>query len=442
MKHSIFRVVSGMALFFLCSVGCSTEETPSGMSGDGPRQKLVIDSGFGTNGMVLTKINRYKDDYCRITDALVHGNGRIVITVQSYDQRAVLGYTPQGVLDSSFGNYTPDTNTAPYSPAGTNGMLPIRFEPRGITALPDGRIIVSGATKAQKYFILVLSEDGVPDASFSRPGSWADGYVIGTYIGYPGGLALLGDGGLVLGGGFGGFLAYRLQPDGTPDPGFGSGGLVEHDIGSEYDEVYRTLVQPDGKIVLAGHASDGMNFFIALLRLLPGGAVDATFGVEGIVKTYCGMGVYDIKLTEEGKILALGYNNNDSVGKNDMTLLQYDGNGSPDPGFAANGKLLPEFYGKKIIAQPEGGFLLGGAYDPAAAAMLFVRYTANGVKDASFGSGGVAAVSIPGMPDGLQECHSASLLRQNDGKLVTVSYFHDQDGNDYALLARFLMVDE
>src|SRR5262249_39979167 len=52
------------------------------------------------------------------------------------------------------------------------------------------------------------------------------------------------------------FALVRYQPDGTPDPNFGSGGIMSTDVlaghGSQANAV---AVQPDGKIVVAGLAS-------------------------------------------------------------------------------------------------------------------------------------------------------------------------------------------
>src|SRR5262249_12673809 len=72
------------------------------------------------------------------------------------------------------------------------------------------------------------------------------------------------------------FLTVRLNDDGSPDASFGGGSVVT-DFG-EGDDVARTLaVQDDGRILVAGSASDGRFDFLALARYNPDGTLDPSF---------------------------------------------------------------------------------------------------------------------------------------------------------------------
>jgi uncharacterized delta-60 repeat protein len=70
--------------------------------------------------------------------------------------------------------------------------------------------------------------------------------------------------------------AWRLQPNGDPDPSFGGDGLAT--IAFERRSAARAAaLQPDGKLVLVGYAGRRL----AVARLMRNGEPDAGFGVAG-----------------------------------------------------------------------------------------------------------------------------------------------------------------
>ena len=86
-----------------------------------------------------------------------------------------------------------------------------------------------------------------------------------------------------------GFTVVRLRADGSLDPTFGSGGIVDTPIRdpSTRDEASAIAVLGDGRILVAGTAdySYGPQLDFALARYLPNGALDPSFGSGGIVVT-------------------------------------------------------------------------------------------------------------------------------------------------------------
>ena len=75
----------------------------------------------------------------------------------------------------------------------------------------------------------------------------------------------------------------RYNPNGTPDPTFGTNGQIIHDIGN--DENFTDFdVQSNGKIVAIGTIIGNTSDF-ALLRCNSNGSPDITFGNGGIVTT-------------------------------------------------------------------------------------------------------------------------------------------------------------
>ena len=75
---------------------------------------------------------------------------------------------------------------------------------------------------------------------------------------------------------------------GDLDVSFGTGGLVDLDIGPGDEGVNAAVLAPGGEIVAAGSAAfatPNVNAQLLVVRLLADGAVDTTFGTRGIVTT-------------------------------------------------------------------------------------------------------------------------------------------------------------
>src|ERR671910_911151 len=68
------------------------------------------------------------------------------------------------------------------------------------------------------------------------------------------------------------FALARYHADGTLDTGFGGGdGLVTTPVGTGTDEANALVLQPDGKIILAGLSSNDSDNDFALARYDAGG---------------------------------------------------------------------------------------------------------------------------------------------------------------------------
>ena len=80
-----------------------------------------------------------------------------------------------------------------------------------------------------------------------------------------------------------GFASPGSAGPGALDPSFGSGGIVVTDFnGSIDDAAFAIAVQPDGKVLAAGYAfSFATNYDFALVRYLPDGSLDPSFGTNG-----------------------------------------------------------------------------------------------------------------------------------------------------------------
>ena len=81
------------------------------------------------------------------------------------------------------------------------------------------------------------------------------------------------------------FVLLRLLPNGNLDSTFGTSGQVVTDFAGALDFVAAVAIQGDGKIVAGGLAQTGAEYDFAVVRYLPNGSLDPTFGTGGKVTT-------------------------------------------------------------------------------------------------------------------------------------------------------------
>jgi uncharacterized delta-60 repeat protein len=291
-----------------------------------------------------------------------------------------------GALDSSFGD-------------GGKVETPIRgHDDTGyaVAVQPDGKIVVAGVSKASSDF-------AVSDYDMA---------------------------------------VTRYLPDGTLDPDFGSDGTVVTPVVAGDDLAYALALQPDGKIVVVGQASNGANADVAVLRYLADGSLDPAFDDDGIVITAIGPGddiAYGLALQPDGKIVVTGEASTACCGQ-DTAVLRYLDDGSLDPDFGGGSGMVlvgvgpDDSYGGAVAVQADGSIVIAGAGNLAGGDLDFAvfRLLSDGLIDASFGSGGTAITELSTADD-----RPWSLGIQPDGKIVVAGTQSD-DGNGNFALARYL----
>jgi uncharacterized delta-60 repeat protein len=100
--------------------------------------------------------------------------------------------------------------------------------------------------------------------------------------------------------------------DTDPTTGFGGGtGIVTTNVGA-FDNGFAVAVQPDNKIVVAGNADAGTGDRLALLRYNADGSPDSGFGTGGIVTRAASgpsivAGAFGVLLQPGGEIVVAGY---------------------------------------------------------------------------------------------------------------------------------------
>src|SRR2546421_11430591 len=139
-------------------------------------------------------------------------------------------------------------------------------------------------------------------------------------------------------------VAAALAP-GDFDSSFGTGGKVvqQFGIGPAQDSALEGVaLQPDGKIVVAGNASDagGQNAVLAA-RLNPNGSLDSGFGSGGKILTQSGATISAMALASDGKVV-VGGNHRDLSGHVAFFVARLNSNGSLDSSFGSGGVVFTQ----------------------------------------------------------------------------------------------------
>lgn len=309
----------------------------------------------------------------------------------------------QGVfIDSTFGN---------------NGVVVTDFngDEDGVSSLlaqPDGKIVVAGVAFKNDHNVFALARyhnDGTPDSSFSNDGKLTTN--IGQYNDAARAMLLQPDGKLVVAGGaqetYYDFAVVRYNSNGTPDPTFGDNGIVTTDIGLFYNSASDIILQPDGKLVAAGSADGNNNTDFALARYNSDGTLDSSFGNAGTKTIDIGNGDNDgceVILQPDNKIVLAGpvYHS----GNYDFALARFNTDGSLDNSFGTNGKVITDFdfyddFGRCSALQDDGKILVAGYTTDASYDynVGIARYMPDGSLDNSFGTDGTVNSGISDTTD-------------------------------------------
>lgn len=265
-----------------------------------------LDTNFGGDGLVSTDFN---DGYDIAYSVILQPDSKIIVAGKSRttinNDFALARYHPDGSLDITFSN--DGWVTTNFSSSDEEGYA--------VALQSDDKIVVAGMAYILGNYIdfalVRYNTDGSLDSSFD-----ADGWVTTDFTGdadYGRSIAIQQDGKIVVAGygGFGDFALARYNSNGSLDAAFGNAGQVTTDFGATSDFGYAVVLQPDGKIVVAGTAnmgSTGSDF--ALARYNSNGSLDTSFHSDGRVTTDFNS-IYDngyaLALQQDGKIIVAGY---------------------------------------------------------------------------------------------------------------------------------------
>jgi uncharacterized delta-60 repeat protein len=285
----------------------------------------------------------------------------------------------------------------------------------GLVIQRDGRIVATGIagasiTTSDNFGLARLKLDGSLDTSFSDDGK-ANLSVGGQDRG--GAAALQPDGKIVVVGDTIGtstsdFVVLRSTADGVIDPTFDDDGKDTIDFGG-VDLGDDVLVQPDGKIVLAGAVFSD----VAVVRLNPDGSVDGGAHTANFGALFGRASA--VALQPNGKVVVAGYTQ--SSVDTDFAVARYNADLTLDSGFDGDGRKTIDYgsddQAADVLIQPDGKIVVtGGGYSTGEVAVT--RLNPDGSLDSSFDGDGSAKANL-GADKG--EIGSAAALQAN-GKIV------------------------
>jgi uncharacterized delta-60 repeat protein len=366
-----------------------------------------LDPQFGSGGKVITDMGTKDEDL--LSRVFVLPDGKILAVGACSDKIGLARYLPNGALDSSFG-------------AGGKVFIPLgryRANPDFPALLqPDGKVLVATATAGNPV--------GLYNPTLVPPTA----------------------------------TVFRLNTDGTLDEAFGAQGRVElYDASAtSLTGINDMVLLPNGDIVIVGVRPSGAT---SLVRILPSGAFDFTFGQNGT----CALDIpapTAMALQADGKFLILrpseihnGYYGPEVL---NFEVTRVSADGVIDPTFGNAGSVSTDFdlrcdYARAIAIEGDGRFIVAGdAYFYGKGnAIAIARYHPDGTLDETFGTGGKVVSqltqaplypdpNIPLLPDEGSD-QAFALLCQSDGKIVvggTSQSLYTATGNDF-LLARYLI---
>jgi uncharacterized delta-60 repeat protein len=379
-----------------------------------------LDPSFGQRGQVIT--GSFAGFGARAV--AIQRDGKIVAAGDDGRRFMLVRYKQGGSLDPRF---------------GSQGRVRTSFGPLlgqtwSLALQRDGKIIAAGnaGNMERDYFALArYNSNGSLDRSFGSGGKVRTSFGSASPTAYA--VALQPDGRIVAAGRFlrsenrqldSGIALARYTSNGTPDPSFGSGGLVTTPTGGDARAL---ALQRDGRIIVAGSSKEGSQAF-ALVRYQKNGSLDSSFGAGGIVTTAFGSpdGASAVVLQQNGKVVVVGYG---WRGENSVfALARYKPNGSLDPSFGSGGKVRTGFgsasAGPAAAALQRDGkiVVVGWMHRYPNFEFALARYRANGSLDPSFGTRGKLTTSfrkVARTPRGrLREDGAHAVAIQRYGRIV------------------------
>ena len=429
------------------------------------------DLAFGDGGLLVTGASALH--VSTSSGAIEDSQGRLLIVGNTQPEEGVAAaWVTRRNADGSVDTTFADNGNAVF------GQMH-NFTSQSITLQADGKILVTGNIWDENQEddqtglgigVWRLNADGSADTSFGDDGfvgiDLGIGHQLWTYD-----IAVDANGKIILAGNHQIFdqlertgmqaMVARFNADGSRDTSFGDNGMVLDDWGGADYEGGRTIkLLADGKILVGGtagritpveRAGDG-EYVVA--RYNDDGTLDTTFGGgDGLAKSNFGSGpgggdVTAMHVNDDGSILTVGnhypenFTEADYPFKKIADFVKFTADGDIDTSFGANG--VKNAQGLDSVSDMEvdsagniylSEYVLGyNPDDPASRTFSVARYDSNGNLDESFGDNGVASQIV----EDVNGAVASDLLLTSDGGVIAIGLAHGPDGARDAILAKFL----
>ncbi len=337
----------------------------------------------------------------------------------------VAKFTPQGVLDTTFGtNGFAIKNVA----VGTNGEAM-----RGVVVQSTGKIVVAGAVehagaadpRDRDIAVVRFNANGSVDTTFGTNGvsilDLSDGEVLGTgYIAdSQWGLAVYPDDRLIISGAQKragatdtDYAIVRLTPSGARDTTFGTNGVATVDIANINASQRNPAILADGSVLSGGYITQNGIVTPAVFKLTTAGVLDTTFGVNGIFSQAVPMGavateVYAVA-AQGSRLVTAGYGRTTAEESLDWISLRLTTAGKLDPTYGIGGAARIDFGGfadncrhLSILSDGRVALIGGGRASSGDVDGALAILTPNGQPDTSFAPYGWKLFDFGGVADHL-----------------------------------------
>jgi uncharacterized delta-60 repeat protein len=344
-------------------------------------QGIALDSTFGQNGYVKTSLYTSGTSYSAMIDQTP--DNHIVVMAGGKNYLTGLLFCKYSMNGDSVQAYNFPNNFL--NGVGTSS----------IKALADGRFVVASYEKGTG--LKMISQDGTVDQNFGENGGAPLFYtsIHDIQISQNNRILLAGQNLNTYDGELAGAYVIAYDMQGHLDSSFADNGRFRYHY--DWVEFFNKMQQqPDGKILVTGCAmSQTLPSYNTLIRLLPNGALDSTFGVNGLVAERLASGGenFGMTLQPDQKILVCGYDQ----GLHAAIIIRYLPNGARDAAFGVDGVVtLPMFVeANDLLVLPNGKILaycvVPGDDDYSALLQLLP----DGSLDPYFGTGGVFYNPMP-----------------------------------------------
>jgi uncharacterized delta-60 repeat protein len=309
----------------------------------------AFDPSFGTNGHFVYSQDMFAD----ATKCIIKDDGKILICGFSTD------YTTYNMLIIQLDEYgNPDPEF------GTNGVAKVNTS--------SGELNVSAMT---------LQEGKILLAGYSLDSEYRNAPVL-----------------------------LRLTETGVLDTSFGVNGIATIPITETDNEFSALALQSDGKILAAGHISNGLSWFSLLIaRFDQNGNIDSTYATDGVVNLNLNNvddEFYDMQLQDNDEVILTGFTVDQTNYNYHLLLMKFDANGMPVTSFGNNGNVtwgdVPYTFGDAIVIQPGGKILIAGCTGglmPDNNDWALWRFNPDGNLDNTFGTNGLTTTEFFGNAD-------------------------------------------
>ena len=195
---------------------------------------------------------------------------------------------------------------------------------------------------------------------------------------------------------------YRFLANGTLDSTWGNSGVASIDISASATNSERprgVLVLSDGSVVVGIRSTtfgSSMTVELKLAKLTSAGALDATFGTNGLASIASGSSSVMLRTFVEGpaRTIYVGKSTMTGISPNMVTtygVIKLSALGVADSAFGTNGELATS--SPVMTADSTGALYVGGLTSSTPADAKVVKYLPSGTIDTSFGASGEKVLS-------------------------------------------------